>query len=174
MDFCPRCPVSSVRLPIPPYQPASLSPIPSIPRDTSEAVQSLPSRMVPNLDVYRKSAPLSWGNIAIELGRSFRAVINSPKLRGKGWCETTQPRTKQIRPPARDDRTGAPVALRPHTRLRDPRPIRPPPTTAMVGLHLRHCPAHRTRKPQRLQLVEGPVGADLGLGLNRPGFPGGS
>ena len=34
----------------------------------------------------------------------------------------------------------------------------------MVGPHLRDRPTHRpvrTRKPQRLQLVEGPVGADL-------------
>ena len=77
-----------------------------------------------------------------------------------------QPRTKQIRPSPGDDRTGAPVPLRPHPRLGDPRPIHPPPATAMVGLHLSDRSAHRavrTRKPQRLQLVEGPVGADLGV-----------
>ena len=44
-----------------------------------------------------------------------------------------------------------------------PPPIHPPPATAIVGLHLRHRRAARTRKPQRLQLVEGPIGADLGV-----------
>ena len=77
-----------------------------------------------------------------------------------------QPRTEQIRSSSGDDRARAPVPLRPHPRLGDPRPIHPPPTTAMVGLHLRHRPAHRavrTLEPQRLQLVKGPVGADLGV-----------
>jgi len=37
----------------------------------------------------------------------------------------------------------------------------------MVRLDLRDCPAHRavrTLEPQRLELVEGPIGADLGPG----------
>ena len=77
-----------------------------------------------------------------------------------------QPRAEQQRRLRTDRRTGAPVPLGPHPRLGDPRPIHPPPTTPMVGLHLGDRSAHRafrTGVTERSELVEGHVGTNLGV-----------
>ena len=78
-----------------------------------------------------------------------------------------QPRTEQRRAPTGDPGSLAPVPLRPHPRLGDPRPIHPAPAPLIVVLSLGHCPAQRALravKAHRRQLVEGHIRPDPATG----------